>query len=183
MLLSVDNIARPINWNLIISIAALVLSLSSWVYILITNRKKVNLVVDRYIDTYVHPKCIYTFFVIIENCSRLPISISKISICSGKSEFPFETLSKRVLAQRETQGSKVIRENEIYSCKFPLNLPSLSSSREFLRLEIQGGNPLSFSKPVTFVFYTNRGIQKKILSRLDKARSQNHNEFFPLFSR
>ncbi len=86
------------NIGIIISMSAFVLSIINFIYIIITNKKRLTFKVDNYTYGNVDGKKFYFFNVEFCNCSRLPIAINEIDFKQNK-EIYHVIKSKRLLME------------------------------------------------------------------------------------
>lgn len=133
-----------------------VYSIISTLYILITSRKNISIQIFDYTKVYQTVQ----FFMCIRNNSRLPISISCISIIYGDKEYPCELIQKKI---RGT-GEDLIRTPQ-----FPLNLTSQLGIHSFFEFVNSPDIELTLGKNVDFLIYTNRGVLKKSVVLPEKS--------------
>lgn len=155
------------NLSIIISIIALIISITNLIYLIITNKKKIVLKIDNYTKREVHDKEFYFFNVTITNKSRLPIAINEITINYKKENYSFVKSPRLLLEGQTTRGEEVIRRKEIYSSRFPININGLCSEQMFLVMY----GPQEFkNEKIKINVKTSRGQVKK--------RLKNFNNYF-----
>lgn len=116
------------NWEGIIAILGLILSLSNSIYILINNRKALEIKEIFYTKRKIKDKIYYEFNMIIINKSVLPISISDIKLQSDSNQYDVKLDKSKVSELKNTNGESTT----FYSSSFPINLNGLEASREML---------------------------------------------------
>ncbi len=152
------------NLSIIISIIALIVSMTNLIYLIITNKKNIHLKIDNYTKGNVHDKEFYFFNVTITNKSRLSIAINEITINYRRKSYSF-LKSPRLLFEGQTmRGKEIIRKKEIYSIKFPININGLCSEQMFLVMR----GPQDFENgKVKINVKTSRGQVKRRLKNFD----------------
>ncbi|MCO7137682.1 hypothetical protein NIF40_09110 [[Clostridium] leptum] len=116
------------NLVAIISGLAFILSLSSWIYTFITQRKKLSI---RLVEA--KSKNEMTILqVLIENRSRLPISITRIQLVINEESIDCVTTPEIVLETKTSQGKEVISRRDYYSMDMPINIGSLGAVGGYL---------------------------------------------------
>ena len=161
MLENIINFMKS-NIALLISFISLCLSLYNFAYNLLCRKCKIRIIVhnySHYFDTH-------RFYVTIQNCSQLPVSIS--SICINKSCFCILEPSI-VKVNTEHSGNTVISRNETKTIAFPINLNSLQSYSGYLDFRgIDNFNKNNFSLSI----FTNRKAIKnaKVITNDDLTK-------------
>lgn len=148
------------NFSSILSIIAICISILNFVYLYITNRKKLNFSISSYTVAKVNGKNFYMFNVEFINKSRLPISVNEITFIDSKNIYKIDK-APQLLAEKNTKrGNEVIKRKEINSAKFPINLLGLCSEQKFIVMH----GPEDFkASNIKVMITTNRGkVTKKI---------------------
>lgn len=148
------------NYESILSISALIISLINLIYLLYTNKKKLIFQITNYTKAKVNNKNFYMFNVNLINKSRLPISVNEISFFN-KAEIYTVIKSPRMLSEKSTTRNKeIIRHQEVHSVKFPINITGLTSEQNFI---VMYGPETFQCEKVKIIISTNRGkIKLKI---------------------
>ncbi len=159
-----ENIINFIKSNvtLLISLTSLALSLYNFVYNVICKKCKIKIIIHNH--SYMFDTL--RFYVTIQNCSQLPISIS--SVCINKSYFCILEPSI-VKVNTEHSGNTVISRNETKTIPFPINLNSLQSYSGYLDFSgIDNFNKNNFSLSI----FTNRKAIKnaKVITNDDLTK-------------
>lgn len=173
------------NIELIIAIAAFVLSLTSWIYMIYMNRKDVSLIINRYTSYRtedLQKESLYMMSVSFENKSRQPIAISKLAILQDDVEYDFRVDATIIFKGALRTGDRVDESNEISSTQFPINLSPLNSCHAYTYVTLPSDCVLPVSTPLTFAIYTNRGVVKQMIHELQKAHVDK-NKFLSVRSR
>lgn len=144
----------------------------------ITSRKKLRIkVTDMIYRTDIH-----TFIIVItfENRSRLPITITNITLSVVKNELSFEPFPRCVSEYFHMNGSEVVDRKFLYNLSLPVSLPQLGAESGHLLLDISQEDFEKLPTQLTLKVHSTRGlVQKKQLStediRLTKSpHSQHH---------
>lgn len=145
MLENIINFAKSYN-ALLISLISLALSLYNFVYNLVCRKCNVKIIVHN----CSHIFDIHRFYVTIQNCSQLPISIS--SICINKSYF-CDLEPSLVKENTRRSGDTIVSRTETKTIPFPINLNSLQSYSG--HLDFKGITNFDENN-YTFTIFTNR---------------------------
>ena len=142
------------NFSLIISVVSLGLSIYNFFYLIFVRYKKVSITLCSYTKEYVNGEFHYTFRMIINNRSQLPISINNINInginCKNTINYIYKVTSKT--------GGTITDERKIYPMELPINLSSLMSVGGFALFEFP--TEIDFNN-IDISINTNRGLIKE----------------------
>lgn len=152
------------NIGIIISILAFILSIFNFIYIIVTNKRKLKFNIESYSYGNVDGKKFYFFNVVFSNKSRQPIAVNEIDLSYNKKIYTFIKSKRLLLDGQTTRNKQIIRTKEIYSAKFPINIPGLSSEQFFI--VIYGPDKIDNEK-VEFILKTNRGKIKKKFKKIN----------------
>ncbi len=159
--------------EILTSIAAITLSLSNWVYTFFKDRKNVSIIIDRYTSYLADDDCevaVVLASVVLENKSRQPVAISKISAMSLDCNFEFDVGKQVIFNGSDYVGEVIKNESEICSTQFPVNLFPMTSEHAYICAQIYK-DALQFDATAsTFVIHTNRGAVKQKIQRLRERR-------------
>lgn len=146
------------HYTAVLSICAFIISLINLIYLLITNRKKLDFNIVNFTICDVNIKHFYMFNVELINKSRLPISVNEIIIENNKEKYII-IKSPRMLVERDRKRNNITKHQEIHSAKFPINIAGLSSEQKFIVM--YGPEKINDSSS-KIIINTNRGriIQK-----------------------
>lgn len=147
-----------INWILsniaiVISVISLVLSLYNFFHSIYVERKKLTINLFCYEKIKFTDHLVYTFKTIIENNSRLPVSITNISLDNTNCEYSYDYIFKK--SQRH--GNIVVNEDKFYGIQLPVNLSALMSISCLIRFNML--DEIDFDN-FTLKINTNRGAIK-----------------------
>lgn len=141
-----------LNW---LTVAAFLMSAATWVFAFIHNRKKIHLkLYSQYLGA---DFCCFRMAFI--NGSRIPISITGVSILSADKEFHCRTTPKVITEYSRTKKGNIIYLDTEKDIALPIDLSSLASASGLVYFSFEGNReslPLSSSN-VTFRVYSNRG--------------------------
>lgn len=147
-----------ITIELIISVLALLLSLALAVHQLYFERKQLKVRIAKYFRNCenVH------FLMVFENRSRLPISVTKITLCVGDG-IDCEYLPKWIGSERETLfGGKSEARIDFYTLQVPISLHGLGAQSGYILFDGPLPDLPVGAKSVTFRVHTSRGRARKI---------------------
>ena len=148
--------------SLIISFLALIGGLSSWLYIWYMNR--VNFSLSIYAK-HISSKGIL-LYLCFANESRLPISLTKISLLHDNDYIYCKPIPELVFQLTSMTGDTVTNKEKHYSLQIPINLDSLSASSGYLYFPLKQGIVLQNASALTFEVRTNRGETKQMTLEL-----------------
>lgn len=148
------------DYSTMLSVFAFSISLINLLYLIITNKKKLEMKIINFSIGDLNNRHFYMFNVEFINKSRLPISVNEIIIADNKEKFKI-LKSPRTLAEKERKRNReIIKHQEIHSAKFPINISGLSSEQNFI---VMYGPEKIGNENSKIIINTNRGkITKKI---------------------
>ncbi|WP_050697701.1 hypothetical protein [Anaeromassilibacillus senegalensis] len=148
----------------ILTIAAFALSVYNFVYSVISNRKKVDIFLDKIYPLNLNDKnSAYALRFTISNKSQLPISITKLAISDGSVTHNVEYDSKIIMEINNHKGTELLNQRIIRSTSFPLSLQGLEASGNLFKLSTTSESFLLPYQKIIIFIYTNRGnLQKEI---------------------
>ena len=139
------------NIAIIISGISLLLSLYNFFYSKYVNRKKINIEFLTYRIIKIKESYIYQFKVSFTNCSRLPISITNISINNNV----FCAYGPHLIkVEKIPLVANESRIEETRTIQFPINLSQLEGKTGYLEFKMP--NKLNIENIILNI-YTNRG--------------------------
>lgn len=148
--------------SLIISFLALIGGLSSWLYIWYMNRVNFSL--------SIYAKLISSKGILLYLCfaneSRLPISLTKISLLQGDDYISCKPIPELVFQLTSRTGDTITNKEKHYSLQIPINLDSLSASSGYLYFPLKQEIVLQNASALTFEVQTNRGETKQMTLEL-----------------
>lgn len=150
-LLTKDNI------TFILAVFGSLGTLISWTLSLISTRKNINVRISK---AYPYNNSIL-FHILIDNKSRLPITITRISLIIGDDIFStFDTKTQIFRSEHKCNG-EILSVNTIYSPTFPIEIGSLGGVNCYPYFELPPEVFETLSTEATLQFHTNRGMIKK----------------------
>ncbi len=153
------------NITLALAILGSIGTMISAIGAVVRNRKHIEVTLLGYNFT---PE-LYTCYILIENKSRLPISINKIVLVHESNTYLCTLIPKMAIEITRTLGNETIRKREYDSESFPINIPGMTSHSGFVLFESAEPLPTIDSTSVTFQVHTNRGRAAQIELSLDSA--------------
>jgi hypothetical protein len=154
--------------TLIISGLAFIMSLSSWIHILVTQRRKIRI---SFLD-YSGIEDTHTFYVSFENLSRLPVSISRIFMLADDKPFECTRVPIKVLTLTHKSSNNIVGQKNFYSLDIPISIPSLGAVSGYVAFE---HCPKKIPDPptvLTFLVHANRGRPFELSIPLDEVACQ-----------
>lgn len=150
----------------VIGSLALILSLASWIRVLLKERFKIQVSCQGYQITkseLLENYSDYVFAFIFDNLSSVPLSISSISVEMTDGTMKTFNLTKRFLKEHSIPYD-IERSYSFFSTDFPVNLPGNSSCLILATFENNEPSEVKFStnSRANFLFHTN--LKKKYLS-------------------
>lgn len=143
------------NISLIIAIAGFVLSVFNIIRTEYFNKAKLKF-------TYRSHYCGQTvnFNFLIENCSRLDISISRMFLIAGNEEFEFRFLPKTVWSVTEQCGNTEVEKENIKSISLPQTIAGLGALGGYFSVQVSENvmDVLKDEANIAIKVMTNRGI-------------------------
>ncbi len=158
-------------WTLVIAIFGALGTLSTWVYRFVVTKKKIGFEI---VGSVYSDKLVYMFYI-LNNKSRLPISINSISICDNKNEIYCEKIPKRLLRKEEKSGSIVKSTTDTFSENFPIAINGLLGHSGYL-LFVTEKYDFDKTENTSINIYTNRGKIK--IKKIDLNYKDDHFELF-----
>ena len=149
---SVQSITRE-DVVAVISVLAFVLSLSSWAHAFITQRRKLSF---RITEAKSNNE-VSIIYILIENRSRLPVSVTRISLVTERGCVDCVLIPELVLESKRTRGGQLIDKHNYFSMEMPISISSLGAASGFLLFRGEGCMIPKSSTSVTLKVCTNRG--------------------------
>ena len=139
---------------------------TTWLFSYISNKRNISI---RPI-AYNSKNNIILFYLFFENRSRLPISITALSILLDGTCYPCRYQPEKVISHQRTVGGKVVNSQDYYNINFPVQLSSLGSSSGYVLFVIPPEVLIPDSKTVTFQVSSNRGNAFEMKLSLDQTQ-------------
>lgn len=160
------------NITLALSIFGSAGTLISAILSFIRSRKRISITVPK---LYRNDSSIW-LYVLIENNSRLPISVNSISMRFNDELFYASQISQKILEVTQRTGNTITDKKEYFSIQFPISLPALSGTSGYLYFEIPATFFENSSTQLCFQVGTNRGMIKK--TKLPYTLAENLKELY-----
>ena len=152
----------------LISITAFMMSGLTWVFAFVNNKKKIKISVIAHEKRNFNDKFADIFVLSIENMSKTSIAISQLSLLHKNKLYRLEQQKHMVFNIKNKRNNIVVRERELFSVSFPINLDSLQAiSGYFVLMDCQETLVIP-AKPLTFQVCSNRGKAFQIELLLDE---------------
>lgn len=164
-------LSEQLNITTIVAVLGLILSVLSWVDRGITHRRNISMSIHLF---KAHSKMAY-MYLMVENKSQLPISITNISIIEKKSYFRVIEKSDCVKTPKEVvrtigkSGAKVIKTDFKYSTAIPVQLPALQAVSCIVLFENLPKEIPRNATQLNLQICTNRGSPMKMTLQLPEA--------------
>lgn len=165
MLKTIASLLTKENITFALSLFSAMCVILGWLHSYFITRKKFALHVVAYTALYNNA----WFYIAFENKSRLPISISTISILIDGTYYPCRYIPQVVREKEHYTGSKTEIKEQQFSIPFPINLSSLGSNSGFVLFVFPTGISMPTSKNVTFQVSSNRGKAIQMTLPLDQT--------------
>lgn len=140
------------NITLLLSCIGVIGSFSSWFYIWITQRRNLAF---RVLEN--HTTDSHLFYILFENRSRLPISITNIAIILNGKKYYCQQAPSIALEESISSGKNIVYERKEYTAKLPIVLGSLCATSEYIFFDTPLSPEQTFATQVTLSICTNRG--------------------------
>lgn len=150
------------NLTLALSIFGSVGTLASFLFSVLKNRKNINVeIVGRRFSDNPSFLLVYTLF---ENNSRLPISITGISVKLDSIWYPCEKIPIVTLTETTRQNGEITSHHEHRSLSFPIFITGLGGTSGYVYFEFPESSLSPNTTHLNFLISTNRGkaIEKKL---------------------
>ncbi len=154
------------NITFVLALIGSVGTIATWIRSYIINKRNVIIrpIANKSKDNKI---LLYLFF---ENRSRLPISITAISVLFDGVYYPCRYQPQKVISDQRTVGGKVVSLQDYYNITFPVQLGSLDSSSGYVLFVIPQDVQIPDSKTLTFQVSSNRGKAFEMKLSLDQIQ-------------
>lgn len=135
-------------------------TITGWIYTYVTTKKNFQIRVIAYNSK----QNVALFYLAFENRSRLPISITALSVHIDGVYYPCKYIPQKVTSSQHTVNGKVVNFQDYFSIQFPIELGSLGSTSGYVLFVLPKGVRIPDAKTLTFLISSNRGkaIEKKL---------------------
>jgi len=141
-----------------ITFALALLGSAGTAYTFISQRKKISLSIHYY--SYKNKSLL--MYVSFTNCSRLPISITNVSIVQSNICYPCVYIPTKVLDYTHKIGKEIASRKEIMSMQFPVYLCALAGFSGYLYFDTLPDTYPDAPKEVNLEVSTSRGTAEKM---------------------
>lgn len=156
------------NITLAIALIGAIGTIASWVYSFVSNRKRLSF---KIVSSYYKNNSIVAF-VMIENKSRLPVSINAISLLTNEDVIICGQIPTKILEITNRSGQEVTDRRKIYTMQFPISLASLSGASGYVYFDLKN-QEINAEEDLSFKIGTNRGepiVFKVVANYVEKLR-------------
>lgn len=140
-------------------------TISGWIYYWVTTRKNIFV---RIIAFHQKNETILSYMA-FENKSRLPVSITDISLLIDGNPYPCEYMPKKVMSHERTVGGRIVSSQDYYNIQLPIELGSLGATSGYVLFVLPKGVRKPDTKVVTLQISSNRGKAMKMTLSLDQV--------------
>lgn len=166
--MNIENISKIIgffnknNITFLISIISFILSLWNFFKSLWANRSKLNMVCKSCTTARTSKRNLAYFEFSFENCSRLPISISRIFLCTNQTTIEFSWIPEKILTTEYCVNREVYEKRSYFSEKIPHTIEGLGVWGGYFYLEsVNHMDTDTFINGCNYIIlHTNRGIKR-----------------------
>lgn len=157
------------NITLLIATAGFSLSLYNSIRSWFEGLNRINLIYKEH-TAITREKSFATFYLIFENKSKLPLSVSRLVLTINNNSFEFSFLPEQIWEFKTTIGGETIDRRTILSEQLPFEISGLGCKGGYFRAVINKEAATVLKEPTQILFsvYTNRGI-KKFLVPVNKS--------------
>lgn len=154
------------NWIGIVAVASFLLSSSMWIHTLVTQRKSLNFKITEF-KSY---EGVTYFYLITENKSRLPISITNIRLYLGENYYDCSHVSNFLWSNTTNITGKPIDTRRYYSLAMPIQITPLGSVGGYIFYTIPQAEMPKTSTHLSLSTQTNRGRAIQTTLELPEGR-------------
>lgn len=148
-----------------IAVAGFLMSLATWVKDFITQRKHIE---GKVLNIKSYQSVTY-IDLLIENRSRLPISITDISLFLGDSAYRCTPLPKLILEHTKSRKGEVYERTMKYSTPMPIQISNLGATTVVALFEGMKRLPPDDATHLNLSISTNRGSPVKMTLELPEG--------------
>lgn len=143
------------NLTFVLALIGSIGTLSSFILAYVRSRVSIN----AEITSYYLGKDYLELYMVFSNASRLPVSITNVSIICDGNTYYCERSPQVAKTTEHAKNGQVVDTVRFWTISFPVNLPSLSGSSGYLLFRFHPENAVSVSKALTFQLSTNRNAK------------------------
>lgn len=165
--MNLSTIFTKENITFILAVIGSLGTIISTVNAFIRNHKSISFKISK-LYSYGNSILLY---VIIENQSRLPISINGISLINSENLIFTPEISKKVIEITTKEHNEITNKKEFFTIKFPVFIPELGCVGGYLYFDIPQELSQNLPTQLSFQVHTNRGVIKKMKLSYELAKS------------
>ena len=159
---SIKSLLTKDNITLALSIFGSIGTLLSWLFSITKNRKNIDIkIAGRRFSNNTNFLLVYMLF---ENRSSLPISITDISVQLDSTWYPCEKVPIVALTETSRHNGEITSQHEHYTLPFPIFITGLGGTSGYVYFEFPESSLPLDATHLKFLVSTNRGkaIEKKL---------------------
>lgn len=166
----INQISAYDKITLFIAIIGCLLSLYNFIKDIAMNRSRLSISFKKATLLKPYNGNPIVFRMMIENCSRLPISISRMFLSCEDAFIEFEWVPENIFHAETLQSGKIINSNTYSSVSFPINIPGLGAAGGFFNLYTYDTNIHTkfYNRHLELILHTNRG-KKRFALQIDDS--------------
>ena len=150
------------NITLVIAIIGCIGTISTWICSYMSHRQNLDI---RVLGHLIPEGYSVILYVMLENKSQLPISITGISVCQNEILYPCQEIPIKVYETTTRKNKEIVSHNEYFSMPNPIFLPSLCGTSGYVYFEAPQEVFPPDATQLTLRLTTNRGkVVEKTLS-------------------
>lgn len=153
------------NITFILALVGSIGTVSGWVYSFATSRKNISINVIAY--SALQDKVL--FYLSLANKSRLPISITALSVQIDGVYYPCKHIPQKVASTQRTVNGKIVSSYDYFSLQIPIELGSLGSTSGYILFVLPKGVCMPDSKTLNLQISSNRGKAIETKLSLDQT--------------
>lgn len=160
------------NITLVLSLIGSVGTITTWIVSYVKSRKNISIQIIK----LTKPKNYLIIYAMLNNRSRLPITVESLSVIICDKKYTCSLLPKKVFETSTKTGNIVKDHKEYYTLPFPINIPSLSGMSGYFLFDLPEEASQKLSTPLTMLIHSNRG--KALEKKLSFEHEANWEEMF-----
>lgn len=141
----------------IIAVISFILSVYNFLYSLFINRSNLKIIYKSHIFCDNIPECPIIFNLILENKSRLDISISRLFLKVNDCIYEFDSEPNWIGEKTQRTGNKITDKITLHSLEIPQTIPGLGAVGGSFWVNTSNNFKFNKSDQVTIITHTNRG--------------------------
>ncbi|KJJ77622.1 hypothetical protein [Clostridium sp. FS41] len=154
------------NITFILAFIGSIGTISGWAYSFATSRKNIAVNVIAY--KVRQDKAL--FYLSFTNKSRLPISITALSVQINGVYYPCRHIPQKVVSTQRAVNGKIVSSYDYFSIQIPIEIGSLGSTSGYVLFVLPKGVYIPDSKALNLQISSNRGKAIEMKLTLDQTK-------------